>query len=854
MDNNLTIEEQERIKRETEESNKLEEILLKARQLYDERNFLEAKPLIEEYIERGLVLNKEDEQHRFFSFNNISEFFYATKKLKIQKNIVWTSLKFSYAYFMLAFISFEEQEYDKAVEYCDKAIYYNPLDLKVYFEKIESFKSKKDFETMFNLTKETYEYIFDNIQLARYYRLLGYYYTEIKKYDIAYSLYLISLHFDRNNIAYNEIEYIKKQLNNPSYIIETEKALELFKQEGIPFGISEENKNIIVNLTNDKTIIEHYPNQIEKANEILKIIDKPIESAKELLNINISKITTEDIFDENKIILDELDKARQKKNIELIKNQNIPFIEGMQSVPINSVTTLKTKEEIIKRMLGDYVISYFCILSLNYKFDPQKIINEMDQKLNIKTVLSSNDLQIVNDIIDKKMPIEMIKQRSWLIEGCAVLMWVLGLLDKPNSDKQCDLDQITNILIGCSSYEDLVLKCNLRSKEEIMEFDDLLIRYRWACRQARIKNIALPQLNESIIQEQNSELDWVLDFELTKIMKKVIEVKFEKEDIRFKFKTQSKYNLDQIDKFNDLLFSLKYQTSMISIFDLGKCIPNDFNNNCQLDLEQEKINGWDTIKEFKINSINFDHDIKQVILKGKMDSGYVGMINYYFLLCGHIMRMSVILSENVNFDDENSLMNDPNNSDAISILFSITEGIDDKKPAVDIATDMAKNMNYRLHAEQLNIPILNFLKVEESQFPQVILFATGEGFLEQFISDGFIEEGEFENRINIFINSIKKEQKTDFFYFKDYSNGTFNFKLYFQDLYIEDKIVRVINAFFVEPKMHDLYQLTLSAGPFNMPTEMLKPGIIDLENDKVTLSLNNLMMQLLNELKYKDSN
>jgi len=71
MDNNLTIEEQERIKRETEESNKLEEILLKARQLYDARNYLEAKPLIEEYIERGLVLNKEDEQHRFFSFNNI---------------------------------------------------------------------------------------------------------------------------------------------------------------------------------------------------------------------------------------------------------------------------------------------------------------------------------------------------------------------------------------------------------------------------------------------------------------------------------------------------------------------------------------------------------------------------------------------------------------------------------------------------------------------------------------------------------------------------------------------------------------------------------------------------------------
>ena len=67
-----------------------------------------------------------------------------------------------------------------------------------------------------------------------------------------------------------------------------------------------------------------------------------------------------------------------------------------------------------------------------------------------------------------------------------------------------------------------------------------------------------------------------------------------------------------------------------------------------------------------------------------------------------------------------------------------------------------------------------------------------------------------------------------------------------------NKISRSINAYFVEPKMHDFYQFSLSTEPLLMPTKELKPGVIDLENDKLTLALNNLMKDLLDNLKYKN--
>lgn len=172
---------------------------------------------------------------------------------------------------------------------------------------------------------------------------------------------------------------------------------------------------------------------------------------------------------------------------------------------------------------------------------------------------------------------------------------------------------------------------------------------------------------------------------------------------------------------------------------------------------------------------------------------------------------------------------------------------------------IARTMNYELHAEQFDIPMFNFMTREKNDNPQIIFIATGNNFIEQLVSDGPIKDGEFESRIDLVISNVKKASvniETNFYHYRDYSNGIFNYKLYFQDMIIPTnegkKIIRTINAFFVEPKMHDFYQFSLSVGPYDMSTETLKPGVFDLENDKITLTLSNYMKELLDNLKYKN--
>ena len=80
-----------------------------------------------------------------------------------------------------------------------------------------------------------------------------------------------------------------------------------------------------------------------------------------------------------------------------------------------------------------------------------------------------------------------------------------------------------------------------------------------------------------------------------------------------------------------------------------------------------------------------------------------------------------------------------------------------------------------------------------------------------------------------------------FIFYKDYNNGVFDFKIYVCDVITqingEKKIIRQFNAYFVEPKMLDFYQLSLGAGWFDIPTEILKVGEVDLKNDNVTKNL-----------------
>ena len=181
--------------------------------------------------------------------------------------------------------------------------------------------------------------------------------------------------------------------------------------------------------------------------------------------------------------------------------------------------------------------------------------------------------------------------------------------------------------------------------------------------------------------------------------------------------------------------------------------------------------------------------------------------------------------------------------------------------------ELTRDIDYKLHAQGLNIPLLEGFQVLESDDPQIVLLAEKDGFLEQITSDGYMEEGTFDSRIELVIKTTKQFMKDTgcervdeaFRFYKETKNNSFTFRTYVCDMIIpinDDKIVqRQFISYFFDPVINDFYQITVSSNPTTMPPKDIVLDKIDVENDIITSKLNKYMDEIIHELEYrKDPN
>ena len=98
------------------------------------------------------------------------------------------------------------------------------------------------------------------------------------------------------------------------------------------------------------------------------------------------------------------DTRRINGNIELLKNRNIPFFYFKITIPTEENTIIKTKEEIINKMLSNYVLSMSATYCLDNASD---LINaayiKLDEKFNIDRIFSLDEKNTILKIIKNEL-------------------------------------------------------------------------------------------------------------------------------------------------------------------------------------------------------------------------------------------------------------------------------------------------------------------------------------------------------------------------------------------------------------------------------------------------------------------
>ena len=189
------------------------------------------------------------------------------------------------------------------------------------------------------------------------------------------------------------------------------------------------------------------------------------------------------------------------------------------------------------------------------------------------------------------------------------------------------------------------------------------------------------------------------------------------------------------------------------------------------------------------------------------------------------------------------------------------------KKEVIKAIDIAKKLNTIENINRLKIPILDgFELLEHDKTSKIIFIAKKDNIIEQFLTDGaLIDDETIDERIDKIILEITKEVGTKPLYKKGtimkflklYSNEGIDYHIYVQDILkgtpSDRKLIRQLNAYFVEPVGKEFCQMSLATGlyPVGERFKLLK-DIKDLKNDELTKTLEIGLDIILKNIKYKD--
>lgn len=210
----------------------------------------------------------------------------------------------------------------------------------------------------------------------------------------------------------------------------------------------------------------------------------------------------------------EKDQARKARNLEILKEKGIPYIEHMGVSAYDATSEIPAKEDILLRAIAVFAC---CVKSEVYTCGRYEDVIEknkeqvemLEELYGFQKALSTEEKYFLEQESPNMMDLNKF---GWRYECCAVLLWALNLVKMKQPTEICDAAELGGIIWN-NDWKSLLEKAVLRDRDELLNFQDLVHRYDWACIEARIKKLELPMLNEEIVCEWHYALNWLTGVE-----------------------------------------------------------------------------------------------------------------------------------------------------------------------------------------------------------------------------------------------------------------------------------------------------------------------------------------------------
>lgn len=208
------------------------------------------------------------------------------------------------------------------------------------------------------------------------------------------------------------------------------------------------------------------------------------------------------------------DKDRKARSIAVCKAKGIPYIEHLRAAVYESECRIPSKEDILRRAAAVFAACVYAEVHTSGQYEEPKeeakeMAEELDNRYGINAWLSPKEQAYLEGKLDDAASHNRF---GWRYECCAVLLWALSLYELGEPDEICDAS-ILGAIIWNNDFDSLMEKAQLRSKEELLDRQDLIFRYDWACVDARIHGKELTAVSGDIVYEWHYALNWLVGAE-----------------------------------------------------------------------------------------------------------------------------------------------------------------------------------------------------------------------------------------------------------------------------------------------------------------------------------------------------
>lgn len=211
------------------------------------REYEKAEEILLSLIFDSNFKNIEDENNTYYSFNNYIEYLLFLNIYKPQKQNVSPDINYAEVYYYLGYISIENKDLGKALEYLQEGLKRNPVDMILMFEIAAVYRITGNIEKFKEQLDKVHMYIYNSSYMSKYFRDLGWYYTEKRKLDLANALYSHSISFKNTEAARNQLKYIANQENRNLKFSTNQEVRQLLLEYNIPISFNKSMTQVLFN-------------------------------------------------------------------------------------------------------------------------------------------------------------------------------------------------------------------------------------------------------------------------------------------------------------------------------------------------------------------------------------------------------------------------------------------------------------------------------------------------------------------------------------------------------------------------------------------------------------------------------